>query len=96
MSDRSAELMESCGPVSVPAWCSAKSLRRARPQSVEQIQALVAPITLYPDALVAQVLSVATFPDQVALAENWLEAHKDLTGQKLMKEVDKPSWDPSM
>ncbi|HEY6308184.1 MAG TPA: DUF3300 domain-containing protein, partial [Candidatus Angelobacter sp.] len=38
------------------------------PQSPEQIQALVAPIALYPDALVAQVLSAATFPDQIALA----------------------------
>ena len=37
------------------------------PQSAEQIQALVAPIALYPDALVAQVLSGATYPDQIAL-----------------------------
>jgi hypothetical protein len=66
------------------------------PQSAEQIQALVAPIALYPDALVAQVLSAATFPDQVALAQNWLQDHKSLTGQDLMKEVDKQSWDPSV
>jgi hypothetical protein len=66
------------------------------PQSPEQIQALVAPIALYPDALVAQVLSAATFPDQVALAQNWLQEHKDLTGDALMKEVDKQSWDPSV
>jgi len=66
------------------------------PQSAEQIQALVAPIALYPDALVAQVLSGATFPDQIALAQNWLQQHQDLSGQKLMKEVDKQSWDPSV
>ena len=66
------------------------------PQSAEQIQALVAPIALYPDALVAQVLSGATFPDQIALAENWLQQQQDLSGQKLMKEVDKQSWDPSV
>ncbi|HEY6272730.1 MAG TPA: DUF3300 domain-containing protein [Terriglobales bacterium] len=66
------------------------------PQSAEQIQALVAPIALYPDALVAQVLSAATFPDQVALAQNWLQDHKDLTGDKLMNEVDKQDWDPSV
>lgn len=65
-------------------------------QSAEQIQALVAPIALYPDALVAQLLSGSTFPDQVALAQNWLQQHKDLTGQKLMKEVDKEPWDPSV
>jgi hypothetical protein len=66
------------------------------PQSPEQIQALVAPIALYPDALVAQVLSAATFPDQVAQAEDWLQGHKNLSGQDLMKEVDKQSWDPSV
>ena len=66
------------------------------PQSAEQIQALVAPIALYPDALVAQVLSAATFPDQVALAQNWLQEHKNLSGEKLMKEVDKQDWDPSV
>lgn len=66
------------------------------PHSAEQIQALVAPIALYPDALVAQILSGATFPDQIALAENWLQQHQDLTGSKLMKEVNKESWDPSV
>lgn len=66
------------------------------PESPEQIQALVAPIALYPDALVAQVLSAATFPDQVALAQNWLQQHASLTGQALMQQVDKQTWDPSV
>jgi hypothetical protein len=66
------------------------------PQSPEQVQALVAPIALYPDALVAQVLSASTFPDQVALAQNWLVEHQSLGGQALMTEVDKQSWDPSV
>ena len=66
------------------------------PQSAQQIQSLVAPIALYPDALVAQVLSGATFPDQIALAQNWLLQHQSLSGQKLMKEVNKQDWDPSV
>lgn len=65
-------------------------------ESAEQIQALVSPIALYPDALVAQILSGATFPDEIALAGNWLQQHQDLTGKKLMKEVNKQSWDPSV
>jgi hypothetical protein len=65
-------------------------------EGATQIQALVAPIALYPDALVAQVLSGATFPDQIALAQNWMQQHKDLSGQQLMKEVDQQSWDPSV
>jgi uncharacterized membrane protein YgcG len=66
------------------------------PQSASQLQALVAPIALYPDALVAQVLAASTFPDQVAVAEYWMEQNKSLTGTALMQAVDKQSWDPSV
>src|SRR6478609_10492941 len=59
------------------------------PQSAKDIQALVAPIALYPDALVAQILSAATFPDQIALAQNWLKTNKALTGTALAQAVDK-------
>lgn len=69
---------------------------QAAPQSTSQLQALVAPIALYPDSLVAQILTAATFPDQVALASNWLEQNKTLTGNDLMQAVDKQSWDPSV
>lgn len=68
----------------------------AAPKSASELQALVAPIALYPDALVAQVLSASTFPDQVALAQNWLHDNKSLTGSTLMQEVDRQSWDPSV
>jgi Protein of unknown function (DUF3300) len=73
-----------------------ESAPQAAPKPAEQLQALVAPIALYPDALVAQVLSAATFPDQVALAQNWLLQHQDLKGSKLEKEVDKQTWDPAV
>jgi hypothetical protein len=63
--------------------------------SASQLQALLAPIALYPDALVAQILAAATFPDQVAVAEYWLQQNKK-TGKDLMKAVDKESWDPSV
>ena len=66
------------------------------PQSAKELQALVAPIALYPDSLVAQILTAATFPDQVAIANYWLEQNKNLTGSALMQAVDKQSWDPSV
>jgi hypothetical protein len=66
------------------------------PRSASELQALVAPIALYPDALVAQILSAATFPDQVAIADYWLQQNKSLTGSSLMQAVDKQSWDPSV
>ena len=68
----------------------------AAPQSPAELQALVAPIALYPDALVAQILTASTFPDQVAVAEYWIQQNKSLTGSALMQAVDKQSWDPSV
>jgi len=66
------------------------------PQTPEELQALVAPIALYPDALVAQILGASTFPDQVAVANYWLQQHKSLTGNALMQEVNGQTWDPSV
>ena len=55
----------------------------AAPQSASELEALVAPIALYPDALVAQILTASTFPDQVAIANYWLQQNKSLTGNAL-------------
>src|SRR5579863_3361360 len=65
-------------------------------QTPEQLQELVAPIALYPDALVAQILAAATYPDQVVEADRWLQQHTDFKGEQLGKEVDKQPWDPSV
>jgi hypothetical protein len=66
------------------------------PQSPEQLQQLVAPIALYPDSLVAQILSAATFPEQVVEADRWVQAHPDLKGDALGQAVDQMPWDPSV
>jgi hypothetical protein len=66
------------------------------PLSADDLQGLVAPIALYPDALVAQILAAATFPDQVGVADYWLQQNKSLTGTALMQAVDTQSWDPSV
>jgi uncharacterized membrane protein YgcG len=68
----------------------------AAPSSTAELQSLVAPIALYPDALVAQVLTAATFPDQVAIASYWFEQNHSLTVNALMQAVDKQSWDASV
>src|SRR5271165_546363 len=65
-------------------------------QSAGQLQQLVAPIALYPDSLVAQILAAATFPDQVVEADRWLQAHPDLKGDALGQAVDQQPWDPSV
>src|ERR1700758_542343 len=66
------------------------------PFSANDLQQLVAPIALYPDALVAQVLGAATFPDQIQAAGEWLQQNQQLKGNDLMKAVDKQPWDPSV
>jgi hypothetical protein len=66
------------------------------PMSADELQQLVAPIALYPDALVAQILGAATFPDQVAVADNWLQQNNGLAGNTLMQRVDQQPWDPSV
>ena len=66
------------------------------PATAEELQAVVAPIALYPDALVAQILTAATYPDQVAIASYWLEDNKSLTGSALVTAVNAQTWDPSV
>ena len=65
-------------------------------QSPEQLQQLVAPIALYPDSLVAQILSASTFPEQVVEADRWVQNHQDLKGDALAQAVDQEPWDPSV
>jgi len=66
------------------------------PLSAEELQQLVAPIALYPDALVAQILGASTFPDQIAAAASWLQQNSNLTGTTLMETVNTQPWDPSV
>ncbi|HLX85575.1 MAG TPA: DUF3300 domain-containing protein [Terriglobales bacterium] len=66
------------------------------PLTPEQLDAMVAPIALYPDALVAQVLAASQNPDQITYADDWLAQNKELTGTALAQDVDQQSWDPSV
>ena len=61
-----------------------------------QLEALVAPIALYPDELLANVLAASTYPLEVVQADRWLKEHKTLKGDALKKEVEKQSWDDSV
>ena len=66
------------------------------PLPADQLNALVAPIALYPDALVAQVLAAAAFPEEVSAADEWVHQNSNLTGSVLAQAVDQQSWDPSV
>src|SRR5206468_1571639 len=64
--------------------------------SVEQINQLVAPIALYPDNLLAQVLAASTYPLEVVVAARWAQSNKNVTGQALEEAMQLQSWDPSV
>ncbi|MGA9507664.1 MAG: DUF3300 domain-containing protein [Candidatus Sulfotelmatobacter sp.] len=84
------------GALSQPDQSGAQPAVQAAKLTPGQLQQLVAPIALYPDALVAQILAAATYPDQVVEADRWMEKHKHLESEKLGKEVNKQPWDPSV
>ena len=62
----------------------------------EELDALVAPIALYPDTLLSLVLMASTYPLEVVQAERWTEANKKLKGDELKSAVDKQAWDDSV
>ena len=65
-------------------------------ETPEQLQQLVAPIALYPDALVAQILAGSTYPTQIVEADRWMQQHSDLKGEQLAQAVNQQSWDASV
>ncbi|MDB6083894.1 MAG: hypothetical protein JWN43_1775 [Gammaproteobacteria bacterium] len=66
------------------------------PWSADELNQLVAPIALYPDALVAQIVAAASYPTEVVEADRWMQQHADLQGAELAKATDPQSWDPSI
>ena len=73
-----------------------QSPAQAAQQTPEELQQLAAPIALYADALVAQILAASTYPAEVVEADRWMLQHSDLEGEKLAQEVNKQHWDPSV
>ena len=64
--------------------------------SADQLDGLVAPIALYPDPLISQILVASTYPDQVAQAYQFVQANPGLSGPALMQAAAQQNWDPSI
>jgi hypothetical protein len=62
----------------------------------DQLDSLVAPIALYPDPLLAQVLAASTYPLEIIQLQQWLAKNKDLKDQALADAVKKQNWEPSV
>lgn len=68
----------------------------AQPLSPDQLDNLVAPIALYPDNILSQILAASTYPLEVVEAQQWLQQNRNLSGQKLLDAARKQNWDPSV
>jgi len=79
-----------------PPNAQAPPQQAGEPLPPQQLDDLVAPIALYPDPLVAQVLAASTYPMEIAEAEQWVRDHPKWKPSKLMDEAKKQNWDPSV
>ncbi len=78
-------------PTAAPASPSA-----AKAFSQEELDQLLAPVALYPDALLAQVLMASTYPIEIVSAERWVKANPGLKDKALEDALQGQPWDPSV
>ncbi len=79
-----------------PQALVAQSESKEKPFKQEELDQLLAPIALYPDSLVAQILMASTYPLEVVQAERWAKQNESLTGDALTAALEKENWDPSV
>ncbi len=80
----------------VPFGALSQQMDSGKTYSEAELDQMLAPIALYPDSLLAQILIAATYPDQVMEADRWLKANPDLKGDALNNALDKMNWDLSV
>ena len=84
------------GASSASASSSASDSTASKTISPDELASLVAPIALYPDALVAQILMASTYPLEIVEAARWVKANPDLKSDALESAMQNQSWDPSV
>lgn len=80
----------------VPPGAFAQDSNKGRTYSHEELAQMLAPIALYPDSLLAQVLVASTYPDQIREADIWVKQHPDLKGDALNEALNQQNWDLSV
>lgn len=73
-----------------------QSAPQSEPMTAEELGQLVAPIALYPDALVAQVLAASTYPSEVVQANRWIQAQGNVPEAQIAASANAQDWDPSV
>ena len=84
------------GSAQTPVPSATPGQAATRAQSPQQLDDLVAPIALYPDPLLGQVLAASTYPLEIVEAQQWLKRNNGLTGTSLMDAAKQQNWDASV
>ena len=81
-------------PGQISPWL--KPTAQATQRSPERLDQLVAPIALYPNTLVAQILAASIYPSETVEADRWMQQHSGLKGEQLARAVDQQTWEPNV
>lgn len=87
---------QSFPPTPPPVAEDGQQAPQAQPMAAAQLDQLVAPIALYPDALVAQILAASTYPTQVVEADRWRQAQGNASAEQIAAGADAQNWDASV
>jgi hypothetical protein len=91
----SAGLAQTPAPAAAPATTPAPD-NRTPPFKKEELEQILAPIALYPDALLAQIFMASTYPLEIVEAARWSKEHPDVKGDAVAGAVQSQTWDPSV
>lgn len=83
-------------PAPAPAPTQAQASAQSTVFKDEELDQMLAPIALYPDALLAQILMASTYPAEVKEAADWSKAHPDTKGDAAIQQVESQSWEPAV
>jgi hypothetical protein len=83
-------------PAGIPAQDSGEPNDQPDRFTKEELVQMLAPIALYPDPLIAQILMASTYPLELVEAERWVRQHKEMKGDALNDALKDKPWDPSV
>jgi hypothetical protein len=85
--------------LAAPPWGIAQGTQEtqeSKPFKQDELAQMLAPVALYPDDLLTQLLIASTYPLEIVQAARWATKNKDLKGDKLTEALEKEDWDPSV
>ena len=83
-------------PAATPAEAEAEQPAANSSFTREELEKLLAPIALYPDPLLAQMLPASAYPVQIVQAQRWLDKNKALVAKNDYSGIDNQNWDPAV